>query len=101
MESKTSKGSTYSVRANPVLHESGSFTGQIDFVRFTADSGNGIHKEWRVDAALLDQTLRALENSAMRYEVLNNLRSGARADLPGSFTAVDLQKLGFSARGQE
>ena len=101
MEYKNSKDAAYSVRANPVLHEAGSFAGQIDFVRFTADSGNGIHKEWRVAAALLDQTLHALESSAMRYEVLNNLRSGARADLPGSFTAVDIEKLGFSARGQE
>jgi hypothetical protein len=101
MEYKTSKDAAYRVRANPVLHEAGSLSGQLDFVRFTADSGNGIHKEWRVDAALLDQTLHALESSAMRYEVLNNLRSGARADLPGSFTAVDIEKLGFSARGQE
>ena len=101
MEYKNSKEPAYIVRANPVLHEAGSFAGQIDFVRFTADSGNGIHKEWRVDATLLDQTLHALESSAMRYEVLNNLRSGARADLPGSFTAVDIEKLGFSARGQE
>jgi hypothetical protein len=101
MEHKTSKGAGYSVRANPVLHEAGSFAGQIDFVRFTADSGNGIHKEWRVDGALLDQVLHALESSAMRYEVLNNLRCGARADLPGSFTAADLAKLGLSAGGQE
>jgi hypothetical protein len=96
MEYKTSKDAAYSVRANPVLHEAGSFTGQLDFVRFTADSGNGIHKEWRVDAALLDQTLHALESSAMRYEVLNTLRTGARADLPGSYTAADLAKLGFA-----
>jgi hypothetical protein len=101
MEYKTSRGAGYSVRANPVLHESGSYIGRIDFVRFTADSGNGIHKEWRVDGALLDQALHALESSAMRYEVLNNLRIGARADLPGSFTAADLAKLGFSDGGQE
>jgi hypothetical protein len=95
MEYKTSEDAAYSVRVNPVLYEAGSFAGQIDFVRFTADSGNGIHKEWRVDAALLDQTLHALESSAMRYEVLNTLAL-ARADLPGSFTAVDIAKLGFS-----
>lgn len=101
MEYKTSKDAAYSVRANPVLHEAGSFAGQIDFVRFTADSGNGIHKEWRVDATLLDQTLHALESSAIRYEVLNTLRTGARADLPGSYTAADLAKLGFSVSSQE
>jgi hypothetical protein len=101
MEHKTSKDAMYSVRANPVLHESGSFSGQIDFVRFTADNGDGIHKEWRVDAALLDQTLHALDSSAMRYEVLNNLRCGARAELPGTFTVAGLAKLGFSAVGQE
>jgi hypothetical protein len=101
MEYKASKDATYSVRANPVLHEAGSFTGQIDFVRFTADSGNGIHKEWRVDATLLDRTLHTLESSAMRYEVLNTLRTGARADLPGSYTAADLARLGFSASSQE
>lgn len=101
MEFKATKKAAYIVRANPIMHESGGFAGQLDFVRFTADCGNGIHKEWRVSAAILDQVLHALESSAMRYEVLNNLRCGARADLPGSFTAVDLEKLGCTATHHE
>jgi hypothetical protein len=101
MEFKATRKAAYIVRANPVMHESGGFAGQLDFVRFTADCGNGIHKEWRVNAALLDQILHELDSSAMRYEVLNNLRSGARADLPGSFTAVDLEKLGCAASRNE
>jgi hypothetical protein len=96
MEHKPTKGVTYTVRGNPVLHESGSFDGQLDHVRFTADNGSGIHKEWRVDAASLDQRLHALESSGMRYEVLNNLRNGGRVNLPGVFTVEDLVKLGLS-----
>jgi hypothetical protein len=97
MEHEDTKKTAYIVRANPVLHELGSLSGQLDFARFTADSGKGTHKEWRVDAAVLDQALHSLDSSALRYEVLNNLRSGARADLPGSFTAADLARLGYSA----
>ena len=97
MEYKPTKDAVFSVRANPVLHESGVLTGQLDHVRFTADSGGGTHKEWLVDAASLDRMLHALDSSGMRYEVLNNLRKGARVNLPGVFTATDLGKFGFSA----
>ena len=80
-----------------MLYESGTLAGELDHVRFTADSGNGAHKEWLVDAASLDKMLHALDSSGMRYEVLNNLRKGGRVNLPGVFTATDLGKFGFSA----
>jgi hypothetical protein len=82
---------TYGVRANPVIHESG----ELDYVRFTADGGSGAHKEWRVASDQLDQALHTLESSAIRYEVLNQIRSGARVDLPGTFSEIDIAKLGF------
>ncbi len=86
----TGKG-TYSVRANPVIDDSG----ELDYVRFTADGGSEAHKEWQVPSDQLDQALHALESSAIRYEVLNHIRSGARVDLPGSFSETDIAKLGF------
>jgi hypothetical protein len=44
---------------------------------------------------LLDAALHELDSSGIRYEVLNKLRSGGRVELPGAYTPVDLEKLGF------
>jgi hypothetical protein len=92
---KSNHGAKFTVRANPVLHEAGDFAGKLDYVRFTADRGEKTHKEWRVDSALLDAALHALDSSGIRYEVLNRLRSGGRVELPGAYSAIDLEKLGF------
>ena len=85
---------SFSVRANPVVRESG----ELDHVRFTADGGPGAHEEWRVPPDQLDQALHILESSAIRYEVLNQIRSGARVDLPGTFSEIDIRNLGFRNR---
>ena len=82
---------SFSVRANPVVRDSG----ELDHVRFTADGGPEAHKEWRVPPDQLDQALHLLESSAIRYEILNHIRSGARVDLPGTFSESDIAKLGF------
>jgi hypothetical protein len=99
MDNKPSPGSrsgvTYTVRANPVMHESGDLIGKLDHVRFTADSGSGTHKEWCLDAALLDKTLHILESSGIRYQILSHLQSGARMDLPGKYSATQLTNLGY------
>jgi hypothetical protein len=92
---KSSRGGTYTVRANPVMHESGDLIGKLNYVRFTADSGSGTHKEWHLKAALLDKTLHILESSGMRYQVLSHLQSGARMDLPGTYSATQLADLGY------
>jgi len=91
MGTKPNGKAPFSVRANPVIQESG----ELDHVRFTADDGDGTHKEWRVPSHQLDQALHTLESSAIRYEVLNHIRSGARVDLPGTFSEVDIARLGF------
>jgi hypothetical protein len=101
MEKKSSGAQTartdhaYTVRANPVLHEDGDQAGKLDYVRFTADSPNGTHKEWHVKAAQLDNKLHLLESSGMRYQILSKLQSGARADLPGTYTPTQLAELGL------
>ncbi len=88
---------TYTVRANPVLHEFGEMEGQLGAVRFTADSKSGSHREWEVVAADLDARLYSLESSGMRYGVLSKLRAGARVELPGTYTAGQLEALGYTA----
>jgi hypothetical protein len=94
---KKSTGQAYTVRANPILHDDGDHAGKLDYIRFTADTPQGAHKEWRLDAALLDKTLRILETSGMRYQLLSQLQSGARADLPGTYTTKQLIDLGCPA----
>jgi hypothetical protein len=98
MDKKSSRAKSeqaYTVRANPVLHDSGDRVGKLDYVRFTADIPNGPHKEWRVTAAQLDKKLHVLESSGMRYGIVNKLQSGARADLPGTFSIKQLADLGL------
>jgi hypothetical protein len=100
MEKKSSRGQTdkseaFTVRANPVLHDDGEQAGKLDYVRFTADSRSGTHKEWRLEAAHLDKTLRILESSGMRYQLLSQIQSGARVDLPGTYTQTQLAELGL------
>ena len=85
---------TYSVRANPVLHEFGELEGSLASVRFTADSDSGNHKEWQVMGEHLDACLHSLESSGMRHNVLSKLQAGARADLPGKYTALQLKAMG-------
>jgi hypothetical protein len=87
----------YNVRANPELHESGEFEGNLDFVRFTADVKSRSHREWKVAAEDLDRCLHTLENNAVRRNVLSKLRAGARVELPDSYTAAQLTALGFGA----
>ena len=89
--------STFTVRANPVLYDSGELVGQLEYVRFTADCKDGTHKEWRMDSAEIDKVLHVLESSGMRHKVLSHLRSGARIDLPGVYKAGDLAGLGLRA----
>ena len=88
---------TFTVRANPVLYDSGEFAGQLEYVRFTADSKDGTHKEWRTGSAEIDNVLHMLESSGMRHKVVSDLRSGARVDLPGLYKAGDLVELGLRA----
>ena len=98
MEKKSSParaGQAFTVRANPVLHDSGEHAGKLDYVRFTADSSNGTHKEWRLAAGLLDKKLHILESSGLRYGILSKLHSGARADLPGTYSTKQLADLGL------
>jgi hypothetical protein len=95
MEIKSSQNPAYAVRANPVLHESGDLIGKLNYVRFTADSGDGTHKEWHLSSAKLDKKLHILESSGMRYQILSKLQSGARADLPGKYSATQLADLGL------
>jgi hypothetical protein len=101
MENKSSSGKNdkkdqaFTVRANPVLHDSGDLAGKLDYVRFTADIPNGPHKEWRLTAAQLDKKLHILESSGMRYGILSKLQSGARADLPGTYSIKQLADLGL------
>jgi hypothetical protein len=89
------KDQAFTVRANPVLHDSGDLAGKLDYVRFTADIPNGPHKEWRLSAAQLDKKLHILESSGMRYGILSKLQSGARADLPGTYSIEQLADLGL------
>jgi hypothetical protein len=91
MGTKPDDKPSFSVRANPVVRDSG----ELDHVRFTADGDRGAHKEWRVTPDELDQALHSLESGAIRYEVLNHIRSGARVDLPGTFSEQDILDLGF------
>ena len=88
---------SYSVRANPVLHEFGEFEGQLASVRFTADSGAGAHKEWQVPVEHLDTRLRILESSVIRHNVLSKLRAGGRVELPGKYKVAQLEAMGFGA----
>jgi hypothetical protein len=97
MENKSSRGIAYTVRANPVMHESGNLIGKLDYIRFTADSDTGTHKEWRLNAADLDEKLHILESSGLRYGILSKLQSGARADLPGTYSTTQLKTLGCPA----
>ena len=85
---------TYSVRANPVMHESGELEGNLAFVRFTADSDSGSHKEWQVTEEQLDACLHTLESSGVRHNVLSKLLAGARVDLPGKYTVPQLKAMG-------
>ena len=81
MERKSSRAKTdqaFTIRANPVLHDSGDQAGKLDYVRFTADSSDGTHKEWHLKAAQLDKELHILESSGMRYGIVSKLHSGAR-----------------------
>jgi hypothetical protein len=94
MDNKSSR-ETFTIRANPVLHDTGALAGKLDYVRFTADSSNGTHKEWRLAASLLDKKLHVLESSGMRYGIVSKLQSGARADLPGTFSIKQLADLGL------
>jgi hypothetical protein len=87
---------SYTVRANPVLHDDGDHAGKLNYVRFTADTHNGTHKEWHVKAAQLDKKLHLLESSGMRYQILSKLQSGARADLPGTYSPTQLADLGLN-----
>jgi hypothetical protein len=89
------KVQAFTVRANPILHDSGDLAGKLDYVRFTADIPNGPHKEWRLSAAQLDKKLHILESSGMRYQILSKLQSGARADLPGTYSTKQLADLGL------
>jgi hypothetical protein len=89
------KNETFTVRANPVLFDSG----KLDYVRFTADCKNGKHMEWRTDSTEIDKVLHMLESSGMRYKVLSDLRSGVRVDLPGVYKVGDLVGLGLQAAG--
>ena len=93
---KPSRGVAYTVRANPVMHESGDLIGKLNYVRFTADSGSGTHKEWHLKASRLDKTLHILESSGLRYGILSKLQSGARADLPGTYSTKQLADLGYT-----
>jgi hypothetical protein len=98
MEKKSPRAKTeqaYTIRANPVLHDTGDHAGKLDYVRFTADIPNGPHKEWRVSAAQLDKKLHILESSGMRYGIVSKLQSGARADLPGTYSIKQLADLGL------
>jgi hypothetical protein len=95
MEKKSSRGQAFTVRANPVLHDSEEHTGKLDYVRFTADTPGGTHKEWRLKAAQLDKKLHILESSGMRYQIVSHLQSGARADLPGTYSLAQLADLGL------
>ena len=88
--------STFTVRANPVLYDSGELVGQLEYVRFTADCKDGTHKEWQMDSAEMDEVLHVLEDG-MRHKVLSHLRSGSRIDLPGVYKAGDLVGLGLRA----
>jgi len=92
---QTGKAEAFTVRANPVLHDDGDNAGKLDYIRFTADSRSGTHKEWRLEAAKLDNTLRILESSGMRYQLLSQIQSGARVDLPGTYTLTQLSDLGL------
>lgn len=89
------KDPAFTVRANPILHDSGEHAGKLDYVRFTADIPNGPHKEWRLTAAQLDKKLHILESSGIRYQILSKLQSGARADLPGTYSTKQLADLGL------
>jgi hypothetical protein len=95
MDNKSSR-ETFTIRANPVLHDTGDHAGKLDYVRFTADSSSGTHKEWRLAAASLDKGLHILESSGMRYGILSKLQSGARADLPGTYSIKQLANLGLT-----
>ena len=88
---------TYNVRANPVVHEFGEMEGQLAAVRFTADSKSGLHREWQIVADELDSRLFSLESSGLRYGVLSKLRAGGRVELPGAYTAGQLEALGYQA----
>jgi hypothetical protein len=98
MERKSSRAKTnqaFTIRANPVLHDTGVHAGKLDYVRFTADSNDGTHKEWHLAAALLDKKLHVLESSGLRYGIVSKLHSGARADLPGTYSIKQLADLGL------
>ena len=94
MDNKSSR-ETFTVRANPVMHDTGEHAGKLDYIRFTADSNNGTHKEWRLAAVLLDKKLHILESSGLRYGIHSKLQSGARADLPGTYSIKQLADLGL------
>jgi hypothetical protein len=87
----------YSVRANPVLHESDELEGQLAFIRFTADSKSGSHKEWQIAAEEIDARLHVLESSGLRYGVVSKLRAGGRVELPGTYKVLQLQAMGYRA----
>ncbi len=94
MDNKSSRRDIHhSSKPRPARHRGPA--GKLDYVRFTADSSNGTHKEWRLAAALLDKKLHVLESSGMRYGIVSKLHSGARADLPGTYSIKQLADLGL------